>query len=181
VGQECPTYSSESKSPLLATGFWFGTEALYLGAVTLVCNGSRFCYAGRTRDNRRDAGATGNMHRLTARFLLLFVLVGNFVPLALAVAAGQAHACCVRKAAHPCHGGGILESSQLTIHDASCCNHDCCRAVTTAHWAHPQPRTASLCREVISRVVEFRKNAPVRESFALQLTRAPPLPYCSLA
>jgi hypothetical protein len=143
--------------------------------------GRDFVMLGALLDGRRNAGATGNMHRLTARFVLLFVLVGNFVPLALAVAAGQAHACCVRKAAHPCHGGGIAESSRLTIHDASCCNHDCCRAVTTAHWAHPQPRTASLCREVVSRVEEVRKNSPVKESFALRPTRGPPPAYCFLA
>jgi len=125
------------------------------------------------------------MHRLTARFLFLFVLLGNFVPLALAAAAGQAHACCVRKAAHHCYGSGlgqgivVTDSSRHSIHDARCCNHECCRAVTTAHWAHPQPRTASLCREEISRVQEFQKNPPVKESFALQSTRAPP--YCSLA
>jgi hypothetical protein len=134
---------------------------------------------GGPHDSLWDAVAAGNMHRLTARFLLLFVLVGNFVPLALASVAAKPHACCLRKAAHPCHGGGITDSSRLSIHDASCCNHDCCRAVTTAHWAHPQPRTASLCREVISRVQELRKNPPARESFALQSTRAPP--YCSLA
>ena len=148
--------------------------------VTFDCNRARFCsMLGGLHDGRRDAGGTGNMHRLTARILLLFVLVGNFVPLALAVAAGQGHACCVRKAAHPCHGGAIADSSRLSIHDAGCCNHDCCRAVTTAHWAHPQPRTATLCREEISRVLELRKNPPARESFALQSTRAPP--YCSLA
>jgi hypothetical protein len=78
---------------------------------------------GGLHDGRRDAGGTGNMHRLTARILLLFVLVGNFVPLALAVAAGQGHACCVRKAAHPCHGGAIADSSRLSIHDAGCCRH----------------------------------------------------------
>src|ERR1700685_491721 len=93
------------------------------------------------------------MHRLTARFLLLFALVGNFVPLALASVAQKPHACCARKAARPCHGGAIADSSRLSIHDASCCNHDCCRAVTTAQWAHPHPRTATLCREVISRVL----------------------------
>lgn len=118
------------------------------------------------------------MHRLTARVLLLFVLVGNFVPLALASAGQKVHACCARKA-HRCHGGAIADSSRTSIHDASCCNHDCCRAVTTAQWAHPQPRTAVLCREVLSRVLEFRKNLPVRESFELQSTRGPP--YCSLA
>jgi hypothetical protein len=53
------------------------------------------------------------MHRLTARFLFLFVLVGNFVPLALAVAAGQAHACCVRKAAHHCYGWATASSSRI--------------------------------------------------------------------
>ncbi len=121
------------------------------------------------------------MHRLTARFLLLLALVGNLIPLALASVAEQPHACCVRKAAHlhPCHGGGIADSSRASIHDASCCNHDCCRAVTRAQWAHPQPRMATLCREVIRRVPELGKNPSAQEGFALQSTRAPP--YCSLA
>ena len=150
------------------------------GRSCCACVGSRFCsMLGELRDSRPVAGATESMHRLTARFLLLFVLVGNFVPLALASAAQKAHACCVRTAARPCHGGAIADSSRLSIHDASCCNHDCCRAVTTAQWAHPQPRTATLCREVIRRIAEFQKNPPAREGFALQATRAPP--YCSLA
>jgi len=121
----------------------------------------------------------GSMHRLTARFLLLFAVVGNLVPLALASAGKPPHACCVRKAAHPCHGGAVVDSSRLSIHDAGCGNHECCRAVTTAQWAHPQTRTASLCRQVVSRAQEFRKEHPIKESFALQSTRAPP--YCSLA
>jgi hypothetical protein len=123
---------------------------------------------------------TGSMRLLTARFLLLFAVVGSFIPLALASVAEQPHACCVRKAAHPCHGGVIEDSSRATVRDTGCCNHDCCRAVTTAQWAHPQPRSASLCgRFISSRVAEFQKNPPVKEGFQLQSTRAPP--YCSLA
>jgi hypothetical protein len=127
-----------------------------------------------------STGATGNMHRLTARFLLLFAVVGNFVPLALASVAEQPHACCVRKAAHPCHGGAIVDSSRPSVHDTQCCNHDCCRAVTTAQWAHPQPRSASVCgRFISSRVAEFQKDPPAKKSFAPLSARAPP--YCSLA
>jgi len=97
---------------------------------------------------------TGSMHRLTARFLLLFAVVGNFVPLAVASAAEQPHACCLRKAAHPCHGAGradaIADSSRPDVRDAGCCHHDCCRGVATAQWAHPQSRTANLCGRLVS-------------------------------
>ena len=41
------------------------------------------------------------MHRLTARLLLVLLLVGVFVPVALAISATSAHACCMRK---PMHG-----------------------------------------------------------------------------
>jgi hypothetical protein len=122
------------------------------------------------------------MHRLTAGFLLLFAVVGNFVPLTLALSseAEQAHACCVRKAAHPCHGGVIADASRLVIHDTGCCNRDCCRAVTTAQWAHPRPRPSDLCgRFIRARVPEFQTNPPLAEIFKLQATRAPP--YCYLA
>jgi hypothetical protein len=47
-----------------------------------------------------------NMRRLTARLLLLFALAGTFVPPALAATAAPPHACCIRKAAHQCHGSG---------------------------------------------------------------------------
>jgi len=69
------------------------------------------------------------MHRLTARFLLVLMLVGTIAPVALAISAPAPHACCLRKPAH--HHG----SSDLEVHAASCDSHSCCSPVTTAHWA----------------------------------------------
>jgi hypothetical protein len=40
------------------------------------------------------------MHRVTARSLLVLLLVGVFVPVGLAIAAAPPHACCLRKAMH---------------------------------------------------------------------------------
>jgi len=85
------------------------------------------------------------MHRLVARLLLLFALVGNLVPPALAMNAAPAHACCVRKAAHPCHSGAIAVSIDHTLSAGTCCTRDCCRAVTVAQSARAQ-RHADLFR-----------------------------------
>src|SRR5579863_3445615 len=104
----------------------------------------------------------GQMHRLTARLLLLFALAGTFVPLALAATAAPAHACCRRKAAHPCHDSAGAESEQLAIRGTGCCSHDCCRAVTTSQWASPQPgMTADLIRNVDAQVTESDPRTPV--------------------
>jgi len=67
------------------------------------------------------------MQRRTAKLLLLFAMVGTFVPLALAATAAPPHACCIR-AAHKCHAMAG-ESDQLAIGSTGCCNHDCCRAL----------------------------------------------------
>src|SRR5215469_1494867 len=77
-----------------------------------------------------------NMQRLTARLLLLFALAGTFVPVAMQALAAPPHACCLRKAVHRCHTPGA--SQDPVASDAGCCNHDCCRAVTTAQWANPE-------------------------------------------
>jgi hypothetical protein len=114
------------------------------------------------------------MHRLTAKFLLLFALVGTFAPLALAVTAATPHACCLRMAAHRCHGSRP-ESDQRTIHDSSCCNHDWRRAVTTSQWASPQARTASaIAQNVEARIAESHLSSPPSAVFTSQSTRAPP-------
>jgi hypothetical protein len=115
------------------------------------------------------------MHRLTARFLLLFALVGTFAPLALAMTAAPPHACCLRKAAYQCHGSAP-ESDQRTIQDAGCCNHDCGRAVTTSQWAHAQPSTTSFtAQNVEARVAELHSGTPASKLCPSQSTRAPPL------
>jgi hypothetical protein len=115
------------------------------------------------------------MQRLTARFLLLFALAGTFVPLALAVTAAPPHACCVRKATHQCHGSAAVESDQPAIHGTGCCNHDCCRAVTTSQSAHPQPSLASAsARSVAARINESHAETPATGLLGSQSTRAPP-------
>jgi hypothetical protein len=115
------------------------------------------------------------MHRLTARFFLLFALAGTFAPLALAVSAATPHACCLRMAAHQCHGSTASESDQRIIHDASCCNHDWRRAVTTSQWASPQPGTASvIAQNIEARLAESQASLPLSELFSWQSTRAPP-------
>jgi len=117
---------------------------------------------------------TTNMQRLTARFLLLFALVGTFVPLALAATAAPLHSCCLRKAAHHCHGVGN-EADQRAIYSSSCCNHDCCRAVTTSQCADPQPPLAPVfAPNVESRAAASPSRALASEFLASQSSRAPP-------
>jgi|HubBroStandDraft_6_1064221.scaffolds.fasta_scaffold1022447_2 hypothetical protein len=71
------------------------------------------------------------MHRLTARLLLVLLLVGVFAPVAMAVSAEQAHACCLRK---PMHGRA---SHDAEFHASpGCCQHDCCGSQTVSQWAH---------------------------------------------
>ncbi|HSZ01824.1 MAG TPA: hypothetical protein VK788_20180 [Terriglobales bacterium] len=78
------------------------------------------------------------MHRLTARLLLVLLLVGVFVPVALAISATPPHACCLRK---PMHG--------RPSHDAEfqgppgCCQHDCCRPLTVSRTAHLTSKTCA--------------------------------------
>jgi len=114
------------------------------------------------------------MHRLTARLLLLLAFVGTLAPLALAATAAPEHACCLRKGVHLCHGSAP-ESDQRSIRDASCCNHDGCRAATTSQWAHAQPTTtAAFVQDVEARIGESRTATPAAKRFSLQSTRAPP-------
>ncbi|HEV8047640.1 MAG TPA: hypothetical protein VGP35_07915 [Terriglobales bacterium] len=78
------------------------------------------------------------MHRATARLLLILLLVGVFVPVALAISAVSPHACCLRK---PMHG--------RPSHDAQfdappgCCQHDCCRPLTVSRGARLISKTSA--------------------------------------
>jgi hypothetical protein len=116
------------------------------------------------------------MHRLTARLLLCFALVGNLGPLALAATAAP-HACCIRKAVHHCHDSlsSQSEAGQLVIREASNCNHDCCRAVTTARWAQAQPSAAaSFVQNIEAYLGHSNPVSPTTEATGFQSTRAPP-------
>jgi hypothetical protein len=119
------------------------------------------------------------MQRLIARFLLLVLLAGTFAPLALAAAAPPPHACCIRKATHHCHDSAateqISESGQLAIRGTSCCNHDCCRAVTTARWAHAQRASSAFFKGNVETYLRQPITAsPNSEPSRLQSSRAPP-------
>lgn len=114
------------------------------------------------------------MQRLTARFLLMFALIGTFVPLALTVTATPLHSCCLRKAAHQCHQPAG-ESDQRSIHGAGCCTHNFCRALTASYWADPQPPLTPLFpQDEQGRVAISHNQIPASELFASQSTRAPP-------
>src|SRR5450755_2955102 len=104
-----------------------------------------------------DSGIrTTNMQRLIARFLLLFALVGTFLPLAFAVTAAPVHACCLRKAVHQCH-----EADQLAFRCAGCCNRHSQRAVSTTQSAHPRPSLTSIVTQnVAARLTESRAVTP---------------------
>jgi hypothetical protein len=68
-----------------------------------------------------------------------------------------------------------LETGQLAIRSNSCCNHDCCRAVTTARWAHAeQPPSASFAQNVEAYSGRPIPVSPDTDVSRLQLTRAPP-------
>jgi hypothetical protein len=113
------------------------------------------------------------MHRVTARFLLLFALVGTFAPLALAATGAPEHACCLRKGVHQCHASAP-ESDQRSIRD-SCRYRDGCRAVTTSQWAHAQPTTtAAFVQDIEARITESQTATPAAKRFSSQSTRAPP-------
>ncbi len=123
------------------------------------------------------------MHRLiakgpVARFLLLVALLGNLAPLALAATAPPP-ACCVRKAAHHCHGSldseQLSETGQFAIRDAGACSHDCCHAVTTAQWANAQPPAAiSFAPQVEAHLSQLTPVSPNTSVLGFQSTRAPP-------
>ena len=117
------------------------------------------------------------MRRLTAIALVLLAVAITFVPIAKALADSSdpsPHACCQRKSAHPCHGS-TSESEELVIHDAGCCNHQCCRAVNSSQRANTQPSVSSLLDFGIeSRATELHVVVPNREAAAFCPSRAPP-------
>jgi len=114
------------------------------------------------------------MHRLTARFLLTFALVGSFAPAVLAAASAPPHACCVRNAGH-CHDSAASESDPLSFRGNACCNHDCCRAAATAQWAYAQPPiTAFFLQTMHAHVASPSPGSPATASAEFQSTRAPP-------
>lgn len=112
------------------------------------------------------------MQRLIARLLLLFALVGTFVPVALAVTAAPPHACCLRKAVHQCHGS---DPDERVVRGNSCCTQSYSHAVTTPQFAHPRTSPVSISAPTVeTKVPESPAETPTTNLFASQSTRAPP-------
>jgi hypothetical protein len=112
------------------------------------------------------------MRRLIASVLVLFALAGNLIPLALAATTAP-HSCCVRKT-HKCHESAS-ESAQLALRTISCCDHNCCRAVTTSRWASAAPSIlGGPAYEISAAVTDSRPAAPTFLETSTQSARAPP-------
>lgn len=71
------------------------------------------------------------MYRLTARILLVLLLVGTFAPAALAVSGPAPHACCLRKMHSRAPEGKTFQA----IPHAG--NNSCCPPITVELWAEP--------------------------------------------
>jgi hypothetical protein len=110
------------------------------------------------------------MHRLTARALLVLLLLGVFVPVALAVSAAPPHACCMRK---PMHGRPSHDSEFHA--PPGCCQHDCCRTLTVSQWANLSPQTnierTPASAPLEAELQEFHFKPPINHAYS---GRAPP-------
>ena len=114
------------------------------------------------------------MQRLTARFLLLFALIGTFLPTALQASVAPPRACCLRMA-HHCHESSGTGSQEPVFRDASCCDHNCCRGVATSQCATPeQPAAASFSIQIAGSISPTLTASPTALRFTSNSTRAPP-------
>lgn len=113
------------------------------------------------------------MQRLTARFLLLFALLGTLAPPALQALTPVPHACCLRKGTRQCHGS--IPPDRLAISDSSCCSFVCGRGVTICHWAYPAPALKAISALGVGELrSDYRQRAPASVVPSSQSTRAPP-------
>lgn len=110
------------------------------------------------------------MYRLTARLLLVLLLVGTLAPVALAISAPLPHACCRRKPMHD-HGSGSRD-----IQAVSGQNHNCCPPVTTARWVALESGVDSAVQPLLAYLSPDSR--PVLHSIqanSLRPVRGPPL------
>jgi len=109
------------------------------------------------------------MRRLTARLLLILLLVGIFVPVALAISAPPPHGCCVRK---PLRNHGS-QDPEFQATDSSA--HDCCRPLAVSHWAQPRSRiSACFAHPSATSLSEPRPVHRTANLAASHSVRAPP-------
>ncbi|HVI07166.1 MAG TPA: hypothetical protein VND65_02610 [Candidatus Binatia bacterium] len=116
------------------------------------------------------------MQRLTARWLLLIVLLGAVAPLVAAMNAPLPHACCRRNSAHSCHQAAALsDNDQLSFSRGGCCDPACGRAATTAQWRHVRvSESAGLYQKSDFYPAASQPAVPQTASANFQSPRAPP-------
>ncbi|MBZ5704801.1 MAG: hypothetical protein LAN63_05565 [Acidobacteriia bacterium] len=108
------------------------------------------------------------MHHLTARFLLILLLVGTFAPVALAISAPPPHACCMRKM-HS-HSSPETEFCALDVG-----GHDCCRPLTVSHAAQLRPqRGTHAVPASAAQLPQLRPVGATADVNAAHSVRAPP-------
>jgi hypothetical protein len=122
---------------------------------------------------------TESMQRLTfkfwtARFLLLFALLGTIAPVALQAAVAPLHACCRRAGSHRC-ADPATSSSEPIFRDASCCNRNASHAVTTSHWALAELAQVAISEQNVAvRDFDLRDGIPAKNLLSSLPARAPP-------
>jgi hypothetical protein len=110
------------------------------------------------------------MHRLTAKFVVILMLVGVFAPVALAITTPTPHACCLRKPMHD----RSTHNSEFNA-PPGCCQHDCCRPLTVSQWAHLTPSASPLGTSVSTTLQSAqRPSDSVRDLSSAHSGRAPP-------
>lgn len=110
------------------------------------------------------------MHRLTARVLLILLLVGTLAPVALAISAPSLHACCMRK---PMRGAATPNAEFYA--PRPCCGHHCCPTLTVSHWAHAAQRNGAHSLTAAPGVeLVIVLNEPLSHVVGVLSTRAPP-------
>lgn len=128
------------------------------------------------------------MHRWTAKFLMLVVLVPIFGPIAMAQCAQPGASHCTRQPmaaqpAMPCHHAmaqskpsqpETSESFQAS-NDGNCCHDHCCCGATTSEWAHPASNHLCFVSLLIEPALPLIITARVSAFFAgPDSARAPP-------
>jgi hypothetical protein len=110
------------------------------------------------------------MYRLTARLLLVLLLLGTFVPVVMAISAPAPHACCMRK---PMHDHGSADREVQAVGGQS---RSCCPPVTTAHWAELGPGIDSNIRPLLASLSpDSRPLQLIYQPNTLRPVRGPPL------
>jgi len=160
------------------------------------CESARPFYPSRAggMDGKGESPfASRNMHRLTAKLLLLVLLAGTCAPFAAAMPVQTAGAHCKRKPLQTAraeevpschyhtstpssHPAATENSSGLAFHSNQCCDeHQCCRSTVRSLWADAG-RTAQVrvLAQAEAMVATLRPRFPSSDLALHYPARAPP-------